>query len=142
MKNAMRQRRETFRGWRFALVRTGSNRLVVLLGPIAVKLARSAHGRKACLLEREIWAYYAGRPGNGDLLCPILWSDPKGRAVVMRTAGPVPAHRRAEWLALCDAWQFHRGEGDFPDPSERSLANWGIVGGRIVMTDYGNVKPL
>lgn len=130
-----------FRGWRFAVDRTGSNRLVVLFGPIAIKFARSLHGRKACLLERAIWAHYGGKPGNGELLCPILWSDRHGRCVVMRIAEPIPAHREAEWAARCSAWHYSPGNGNLGDPSERCLSNWGLIDGRIVMIDYGNVKP-
>lgn len=141
MRCIMRLRPQMFRAWRFDLVSTGSNRFVILAGPVAIKIARSAHGRKACLLERKIWAQYGGKPGNGDLLCPILWSDRQGRYVIMRIAGPVPTQRIPEWLIARDKWEYWPVQGDQPDPSEGDLSNWGVVNDRIVMIDYGNAKP-
>lgn len=122
-----------------ALVGIGTNRFVLLLGPWAIKFARSSRGRRACRNERGLWRYYKGKPGNGDLLCPIIASDPFGFVVVMRKAKRTPRPFWSTWPEFQPKWEYLPDEGDIPDPGEPSPKDWGVIDGRFVLVDYGNV---
>jgi len=125
---------------RLALIGIGTNRFVLLVGPWAIKLARSAKGRRACRHERAVWKRYGGRPGNGDLLCPILASDPFGLVVIMRKAQRTPWPFFSTWHERQPQWEYWPGERDIPDPGEPQPKDWGVLDGRFVMVDYGNVR--
>ena len=124
---------------RLALIGIGTNRFVLLLGPWAIKFARSAKGRRACRHERAVWKRHGGQPGNGDLLCPIIASDPFGLVVIMRKAQRTPWPFLSTWNERQPQWEYWPGEGDMPDPGEPKPKDWGVIDGGFVMVDYGNV---
>ncbi|MFZ5666992.1 MAG: hypothetical protein ACOY7L_17400 [Pseudomonadota bacterium] len=123
-----------------ALVGIGTNRFVLLIGPWAIKFARSAKGRGACRHERAVWKQYGGKPGNGDLLCPILASDPLGLVVVMRKAQRTPWPFWSTWIEREPRWEFGPGKDEMPQQIRPQPKDWGVIDGRFVLVDYGNVS--
>jgi hypothetical protein len=92
-----------------ALIGIGTNRFVLLLGPWAIKFARSAKGRRECRHERTVWKRYGGKPVNGDLLCPIIASDPFGLVVIMRKAQRTPWPFLSTWNERQPQWEYWPG---------------------------------
>jgi hypothetical protein len=57
----------------------------------------------------------------------------------MRKAQRTPWPFFSTWHQRQPRWEYWPGEGDLPDPSEPQPKDWGILDGRFVMIDYGNV---
>lgn len=125
------------------LCREGVTRIVLLVGPWALKFPRFGYGYAMglrgllCnLQERAIWTL--GWPQ----LCPVLWAFPGGWLLVMRRARPLTED---EWQALdFEAFRWHRkteikGERMVEGcvPVENKHDSFGIVDGRVVAVDYG-----
>ena len=66
------------------LCRDGRTRLVFVLGPVALKFARGARGRRSNLFENGKYAEASERRRN--MLCPIIWCAPWGILLVSRAA--------------------------------------------------------
>lgn len=128
----------------FAICRDGVTRIVLLIGPWAVKLPRFGYGYAMGLRgllcnmqERAIWTL--GWPQ----LCPVLFSLPGGWLLVMRRARPLDDH---EWQVLdVEEFRWNRKssiagermvEGCVPVETKRD--SFGVVDGRIVAVDYGS----
>lgn len=125
--------------------RDGVTRIVLLVGPWAIKLPRFGYGYTMGLRgllcnmqERAIWSL--GWPQ----LCPVLFALPGGWLIVMRRARPLTD---AEWasfdVAAYEEFRQHRKtEGnrlcDGIVPSEYKRAHFGFVDGRLVTVDYGS----
>lgn len=105
---------------------TGLTRRVVLLGDVAVKQARSEHGRRANLMEARL------SPRHPDKLCPVLHVSADGDTLVMRRARALTA---AEW-ARVDPVAF-RTIGSGRLPIEKKQCSFGMLDGRLVAVDYG-----
>lgn len=108
----------------------GNWRRVLLIGPFAVKVARSRfwHQARCCnRWEREMWRIWRPR-FNWQCLCPILLSDRFGFIVVMRRAEQPVTVEQIEAVA----------EPLYPDVTcEWKTADCGRLDGRIVALDYG-----
>jgi hypothetical protein len=85
------------------VLRNGTTRLVVIMGPIALKLGRGAPGRRCNLFEARL--YKSVNDQRRAMLCPVLWCSPHGRLLLMRAARPLT---EAEAVTL-------RAERGFPD---------------------------
>ena len=118
----------------------GANRFVLLIGPWAIKFARSARGLRAGRHERAVWKRYRGKPGNGDLLCPILASDPFGFMVIMRKAQRTPCPYWSTWLDRQPIWEECLRQNDSADLIGPEPKDWGVINGRFVLVDYSNVN--
>lgn len=105
------------------VVSRGASRVVLLIGPWAVKLPRFGAGWRAglCGLMSNMAEVQRWRAGPREGLCPVLWSVPGGWCVVMARCSPgvVPPHRAH--LAGFDGWK--------PD-------SWGWHKGELVALDY------
>ena len=108
----------------------GVYRRVFLVGQLAIKtprLRRLAAGLRCNRWEREMWRIWRTKFGWPNL-CPILFADRAGLLVVMPRAEQPVTEREA-----------HEALGDFyPDiTSETKSADFGRVGYRVVVLDYG-----
>lgn len=114
--------------------RQGCTRLVILIGPWAIKLPRFGYGWRLGLTGllcnmAEVRAWTMRAPE----LCPIVAHVPGGFALVMRRARPLT---EAEWTAF----DFDRfcDPGPYVVPAERKRDSFGVLDGRIVAVDYGS----
>lgn len=123
-----------------ALFCLGSNRFVLLLGPFAIKFARTSLGRKASRNERAVWQSYRGIPGNGDLLCPVLACDPIGVIMIMRRAERTLWPYLSTWPERQPKWHYDRAQINLPRPGNPKPQDWGVINGAFVMVNYGNVR--
>jgi hypothetical protein len=127
--------------------RNGVTRLVILVGPLAIKLPRFGYGYAMGLRgllcnmqERAVWTL--GWPQ----LCPVLFATWGGWLTVMRRARPLTDE---EWASCTVEWiegfRHHRkasiGDKRMVEgivPVEYKRDSFGVVDGRIVAVDYGS----
>ncbi len=113
---------------------TGSQRLVIICGPVAVKiprLRRLRKGMRANRIEARIWRE-GWRHKYYSELCPVLASLPFGIALVM------PAVRIMwpdELATFRESKAFPRHHPD-PEFYEDRLGEWGYLHRRPVVVDY------
>lgn len=108
----------------------GCTRMVLLIGPWAVKLPQVRYGWRnflfgllANMQERRFW-----RDTRDERLCPVVASLPGGWLVVMRRALELPegARTKAELSQLV--------VGDLVEPK---CSSFGWIDGFLVAIDYG-----
>lgn len=127
------------------LCRDGVTRIVLLIGPWALKFPRFGYGYAMGLRgllcnmqERAIWSL------GWAQLCPVLWALPGGWLLVMRRARPLTDEEWADFdVASYEAFRWHKKtEGnrlsDGVVPTEYKREHFGFVGGRFVTVDYGS----
>jgi hypothetical protein len=115
-------------------IRRGTTRLVIVCGVVAVKVARGEVGRRCNLFEAGIWERNRDHPSRGPRLCPVLWCDPEGHALVMPAVEPLPPGTDMAPVLDVDWWDYRPGGDGWP--CEPKPADWGILDGRIVAVDY------
>jgi hypothetical protein len=109
----------------------GATRLVLLIGPLALKLPRPSswrgflHGLLSNLQERRFAA------ARWPELCPVLWADPWGLLVVMPRADPAPKLSRRDYLRFTK-------RPDYTVPVEHKTDSFGLLDGHLVAIDYGS----
>lgn len=114
-------------------ITSGSTRIVVLVGSVAIKIPRFLSwqtflwGLLANMQERTFskakWAE----------LCPVLLADPLGFLVVMKRASPLSEE---EFLLL--DYQAFKEKSDYVIPVEHKRSSFGSLNGAIVEIDYGS----
>ena len=118
------------------MIRTGTNRRVLLIGRCALKFPLVRHpafGLNSNRWECEMW--FRWRPKfKWDQLCPVLFADPLGIVVVMPRAAP------ADPSAVSAAIE-RDGNSDPLPTSELRPEGYGMVQGRVVCFDYGLADP-
>lgn len=112
----------------------GCTRLVLLLGPWAIKVPNFLYGWRAFLNGlmgnmQEVTLSGCGWPE----LCPVLWRVLGGFLIVMRRARILTD---GEFVAF-DAAAFCEC-GDYVVPAEPKSDSFGWLDGRIVAVDYGS----
>ncbi|MBZ9715514.1 hypothetical protein [Deinococcus multiflagellatus] len=111
-------------------MRWGATRVVLLLGPWAVKWPNPATWRS--FLQGLLANDQETRFAFADLgwpLCPVLWALPGGAVLVQRRARPLT---EAEFAALPrEAWT------DLQDLVEWKRDSFGVLDGQVVAVDYG-----
>lgn len=113
------------------LCRNGVTRIVLLIGPWAVKLPRFDLGWRMGL--RGLLCNMTEREGASlrlDSLCPLVFAAPGGWLNVMKRARPLTDDEWLHGVPNVKEW-----------PIERKRDNWGMIGGRIVAVDYGEPNP-
>lgn len=108
----------------------GVFRRVILIGAIALKIPRWRNfirGLRCNRWEREMWRTW--RPVfRWDNLCPVLFADLVGLVVVMpRASQPVTS----------DEVDAAMGDYDPDVTSETKVEDFGCLGKRVVVLDYG-----
>ncbi|WMT78875.1 hypothetical protein [Bradyrhizobium sp. Ash2021] len=114
--------------------RTGTTRLVLIVGPWAVKFARDARGRRCNQYEANLFASVDER--RRAMLCPVRWCGARGWLLVMTAAIPLT---EIEKDGLIDSdgfpdWDYFPGEDR--QPFEYKASDWGRIDGRLVALDY------
>ena len=117
-------------------IRRGTRRLTLCIGAWALKLARTANGRRCNRFEADLWARIT--PARRNMLCPVLARLPFDLAIVMQRAQPLSE----------DEAKRLKAENGFPDwdyippndeghPFEHKASDWGrLPDGRLVALDY------
>lgn len=106
---------------------------MIVLGPIALKIARNEQGRACNRYEARLYHNTTAR--RRAMLCPVLWSSPGGLLLIMRAAVPLSEMMsRVEYLAAANEWDAMPGEDGCP--FEPKGSDWGWYSGRRVAFDY------
>ena len=119
---------------RFAVSRVGTTRLVLVIGPWALKFARGERGRRCNRYEAELFASVDER--RRAMLCPVRWCSSGGGLLIMASARPLTASDHENLLdgdGFPD-WDYTPGEDS--DPFEPKASDWGRINGRLVAVDY------
>jgi hypothetical protein len=116
------------------LSRIGSTRLVLVIGPWALKFARGDRGRRCNSYEAKLFRDVDAR--RRAMLCPVRWCSGRGWLLVMAAATPLMETEKEE---LMDSngfpdWDYMPGEDS--DPFESKASDWGRLNGRLVALDY------
>jgi hypothetical protein len=118
----------------------GNWRRVLNDGEFAIKIPRpdrpklAAGARSLNLFEWELWTVWRPRYA-WDYLCPAIRCSADGTELVMRAA--VPCGREHE-QALKSLWDDIQRRYPYVAPlGECKVADWGVLGGRFVLLDYG-----
>jgi hypothetical protein len=69
------------------MISHGATRLVLCLGPYAIKIAKGERGRRCNRFEAALWKRTTEE--RRKMLCPILATMPFGVALVMKRAKPL-----------------------------------------------------
>jgi hypothetical protein len=117
------------------LSRKGTTRLVLVVGPLAIKFARGERGRRCNRFEADMYMHVNAR--RRTMLCPVLWCMPCGRVLLMRAACPITKAEAAEFRATrgFPEWDY-MGPNDEECPFEPKASDWGWLNGRLVALDY------
>jgi hypothetical protein len=121
-------------GQMISLSTVGTTRLVLVIGPWAVKFARGARGRRCNKYEADLFNTADER--RRAMLCPVRWCSGGGKVLVMASARPL-SKRDHEDLLAADGfpdWDYMPGEDG--QPFEFKASDWGRVNGRLVALDY------
>lgn len=106
---------------------------VIIIGPIAIKVARNDKGRASNIYEANL--YRTTTDSRRALLCPVLWLSPGGHLLAMRAAKPLAEMMsEEEWMKTIQAWDYMPGEDGCP--FEPKACDWGWFEDRRVALDY------
>ncbi len=111
------------------MIKYGVMRIVLLVGPYAIKFPSPRYGWVMFLrgLLSDMSETRQGKPAcRCYYLCPVLFSVPGGWMIVMRRAQPLPD----------GMWH----EGLLPNPPRNlddKAENFGLLDGTVVLLDYG-----
>jgi hypothetical protein len=116
------------------VIRRGTTRTVLVLGPVALKLALGERGRRCNRFEAGL--YKRVNPSRRAMLCPVLWCTPTGWVLIARAANPLTEPERDHLMKT----------GGFPDwdylppndeghPFEYKASDWGWLDGDLVALD-------
>jgi hypothetical protein len=112
----------------------GTNRAVVIIGPLAFKFARHDYGMRCNRFEADLYRRTSER--RRAMLCPPLWCSRKGRLLIATAARPIS---ESEAAALRASRAFPDWDYVPPDdgcPFEYKAADWGRMNGVLVALDY------
>jgi hypothetical protein len=108
-------------------------RPVIVIGPIALKIARNEAGRACNRYEANL--YRKTTPQRRAMLCPVLWVSPGGLLLIMRAALPLSEMMSLEeYLEAAEEWDAMPSEDSCP--FEPKASDWGWYKGRRVALDY------
>jgi hypothetical protein len=108
-------------------------RPVIVVGPVAFKIARNEDGRACNRYEADL--YRNSTAHRRTMLCPVLWVSPRGLMLIMRAAIPLSEMMsQEEYLDAAEEWDAKPGEDDCP--FEPKASDWGCYKGRRVALDY------
>ena len=107
-------------------VGSGSSRVVYALSPRRViKLAEGEAGIEQNAQEVKISEKY----GHTGLLARVIWYHPEYRWIVAERVRKLPEHRTVP--------EFPRVFNDADIMDTEHVDNWGLLGKRLVLCDYG-----
>jgi hypothetical protein len=126
----------------------GTTRVVLLIGRVAIKLARHKRGRACNRFEADL--FQSATAARKAMLCPAVWCSKSGIVLIARRARPLTQQQfNSIWGRTLRRW-----DGDYSDsgpvlpdwdeggprglesPFEPKPSNWGWLDGRLVALDY------
>jgi hypothetical protein len=114
----------------------GTTRIVLVIGPVALKFARRKRsGRRCNLYESDL--YHRTTPERRAMLCPVIACSPRGSVLITRAATPL-TREEFDSVRSADAfpdWDYDPHEGE-SCPFEWKPSDWGRLRGRLVALDY------
>jgi hypothetical protein len=117
------------------VIRKGITRTVIVVGPLAVKLATDKRGRRCNRFEADLYDRVDAR--RRAMLCPVLCCTPAGTALLMPAARSLTEMERDH---LMDTDGFP--DWDYMPPNDETSSveykpsDWGWLDGRLVALDY------
>ncbi len=114
--------------------REGRTRLVLVLGPLALKFARGERGRRCNRFEADLYERASAR--RRLMLCPVLWCTPAGRVLLMGAACPLTHQEHAHLMETDGFPDWDYAPPDESCPFEYKSSDWGWLNGRLVALDY------
>jgi hypothetical protein len=112
----------------------GTTRLVLCIGPYAVKIAKGKRGRICNAYESALWKHTT--KARRRMLCPVLATVPLAVALIMPRAQPLTEEEKV-FLIESDGfpdWDYIRP--DETVPFEYKAFDWGRLEGKLVALDY------
>ena len=79
------------------ILRKGSTRTVLVIGPLALKLGLGERGRRCNRFEACL--YRRANARRRAMLCPVLWCNPSGTVLAMRAARPLSETEKVRLMA-------------------------------------------
>ena len=116
----------------------GKTRAVAVVDGIALKVALDDRGLRCNRFEQHAWTMFGQHETRGPRLCPVPWSDPRGRVLAMPAASPLSGPQFRTMRRSAQNWWGY----DFCGPTspwEHKPQDWGVLDGRIVAVDYAGV---
>src|SRR5262249_2798600 len=123
-----------------SMIRKGCTRTVIVVRRFALKLAFDKRGRRCNRFEANLFRCVDAL--RRAMLCPVLWCDPTGTALLMPTARPLTEPERDQ-LWKTDGfpdWDYMSG-GDQGEPFKWKPSDWGWLNGQLVALDYSSPAP-
>jgi hypothetical protein len=118
---------------RVLAIRIGTTRMVLIVGPMAIKLARHERGMRCNRSEATL--YDRETPRRREILCPVIWCSENGRILIARAAAPARPEDRPLILARIYGWDYDPHKNEDP-PFEPKITDWGWLDDRLVSLDY------
>jgi hypothetical protein len=112
----------------------GSTRLVLGLGPYAIKIAKEERGRRCNRFEAALWKRTTEE--RRKMLCPILATIPFGFVLVMKRATPISEEEKDRLISTDGFPDWDYVPPDETAPFEYKASDWGRFEGRLVALDY------
>jgi hypothetical protein len=108
---------------------------VIVVGPVALKIARNQEGRACNRYEANLYRTTTTTTRRRAMLCPVLWVSPGGFLLITRSAVPLSEMMSLEeYLNAAEEWDAMPGEDGCP--FEPKASDWGWYKGRRVALDY------
>jgi len=115
-------------------VRHGTTRLVVCIGPYALKIAKGKRGRICNLYESALWKRTT--KVRRQMLCPVLAMMPLGIVLLMPRAQPLTEQEKSSLIETDGFPDWDYVPPDEGHPFEYKASDWGRLDGRLVALDY------
>jgi hypothetical protein len=118
------------------ILRKGSTRAVLVIGPLALKLGLGERGRRCNHFEARL--YRRVNAHRRAMLCPVLWCNPNGTVLVMRAARPLTEAEKVRLMATRGFPDWDYVPPDESEPFEYKASDWGWLDGCLVALDYSS----
>jgi hypothetical protein len=113
----------------------GTTRKVLVLGPVAFKLAKGERGARCNLYEAQL--YSTVTPERRTMLCPVIWCSKNGKLLLAQAAIPLTQSEMNHFIgsdSLPD-WDYNPWDKQ-SEPFEYKASDWGWLKGKLVALDY------
>jgi len=116
------------------MISHGTTRVVICLGPYAIKIAKGKRGRRCNLFEAALWKRTTER--RRKMFCPILAAMPFGVALLMKRATQLTEEEKDHLIVTDGFPDWDYVPPDETAPFEYKASDWGRLEGRLVALDY------
>jgi hypothetical protein len=115
-------------------IERGSTRLVLLIGHLALKIARNESGLDCNRREAATWRQVSDE--RRLQLCPVLATRSEDAVIVMPRLKMLTQREHESWCAAGGYFDLALMPGEFEIGFEPGVRNWGWLNGRPVAVDY------